>query len=139
MIHCRYGCKMRHDNPGEFEVDPSGTYTFIQPTADHVSSSLLPSLPLPPPPFLSPGLFLSLPPSLPLSLSFFLSLSPLPSNFLGCPMIIKLGCRSEHENDCEYAPVQCPNSSKCAVVQKKDLSDHLKECRHVRCPHYRYK
>ncbi len=27
LIHCRYGCKMRHDNPGEFEVDPSGTCT----------------------------------------------------------------------------------------------------------------
>ena len=97
---------MRHDNPGEFEVDPSGTYMYTY--------------------------------SLQQTMLLHVSLSP-PSNFLGCPMIIKLGCRSEHENDCEYAPVQCPNSSKCAVVQKKDLSDHLKECRHVRCPHYRYK
>ncbi len=28
LIHCRYGCKMRHDNRGEFEVDPSGTCTL---------------------------------------------------------------------------------------------------------------
>ena len=25
----------------------------------------------------------------------------------------------DHEKDCEYAPVRCPNSSKCPVVMKK--------------------
>lgn len=56
----------------------------------------------------------------------------------GCSMIIKLGCREEHEKECEYAPVQCPNSSKCPVVLKKELPEHLKTCQHVRCPHLRY-
>ena len=54
-------------------------------------------------------------------------------------MIIKLGGREEHEKDCEYAPVQCPNSSNCSVVLKKDLTEHLLNCKHVRCPHHRYK
>jgi len=54
-------------------------------------------------------------------------------------MIIKLGVRGEHERDCEYAPIQCPNSSKCSVILKKDLVEHLKICNHVRCPHHRYK
>lgn len=57
----------------------------------------------------------------------------------GCPMIIKLGSRAEHEKDCEYCPVQCPNSSNCSVVLKKDLAEHLLNCKHVRCPHHRYK
>jgi E3 ubiquitin-protein ligase TRAF7 len=56
----------------------------------------------------------------------------------GCPMIIKLGCREDHEKECEYAPVRCPNSSKCPVVLKKSLGDHLLVCTHVRCPHHRY-
>jgi len=55
----------------------------------------------------------------------------------GCPMIIKLGSREEHEKDCEYAPVQCPNSSSCSVV-KKDLPKHLLSCK-LRCPHHCYK
>lgn len=56
----------------------------------------------------------------------------------GCPMVIKLGGRQEHEKDCEYAPLQCPNSSSCSVVLKKDMADHLLTCQHVRCPHHRY-
>ena len=58
---------------------------------------------------------------------------------VGCPIVMKLGVRDEHERDCEYAPIQCPNSSKCSIVLKKDLSEHLKNCNCVRCPHHRYK
>eukprot|EP00731_Ephydatia_muelleri_P029360 Em0020g1004a len=56
----------------------------------------------------------------------------------GCPMIIKLALRQEHETKCEYAPVPCPNSSLCPFVLAKDLEEHMKRCKHVRCPHARY-
>lgn len=56
----------------------------------------------------------------------------------GCSVIIKLGCRYEHENECEYAPVKCPNSSLCPPVIKKYLPEHLKTCQHARCPHHRF-
>ncbi|XP_064406135.1 E3 ubiquitin-protein ligase TRAF7-like [Halichondria panicea] len=56
----------------------------------------------------------------------------------GCPMLIKLSVRSDHEKDCQYAPVGCPNSSKCPLLLKKDLPDHLKQCGNVRCPHLKY-
>ena len=54
-------------------------------------------------------------------------------------MLIKLSCRGDHEKECGYAPVQCPNSFKCSVVLKKDLPEHLKQCSRVRCPHLKYK
>ncbi|XP_065899712.1 E3 ubiquitin-protein ligase TRAF7-like isoform X1 [Dysidea avara] len=56
----------------------------------------------------------------------------------GCPMIIKLANRHEHEEKCDYTPVQCPNSSKCPVLLKKDLMEHLAQCYRVRCPHSKY-
>ncbi|XP_019850390.1 PREDICTED: E3 ubiquitin-protein ligase TRAF7-like [Amphimedon queenslandica] len=57
---------------------------------------------------------------------------------LGCPMILKLANRDEHEKECDYAPVKCPNSSLCPPILKRDLNDHLRSCRHVRCPHHRF-
>ncbi len=112
--------------------------------------SLHPSLSLSTPssisPFILPSLSPLLPPSLPSSFPLSPPLHPFPpslplhpSSLSGCPMIIKLGGREEHEKDCEYAPVQCPNSSNCSVVLKKDLTEHLLKCKHVRCPHHRYK
>ncbi|XP_065899711.1 E3 ubiquitin-protein ligase TRAF7-like [Dysidea avara] len=56
----------------------------------------------------------------------------------GCPVIIKLANRHEHEEKCDYTPVQCPNSSKCPVLLKKDLQEHLTKCYRVRCPHKKY-
>ncbi|XP_064610459.1 LOW QUALITY PROTEIN: E3 ubiquitin-protein ligase TRAF7-like [Liolophura sinensis] len=55
-----------------------------------------------------------------------------------CPMTVKIRNRREHEGECDYAPVQCPNDSECPPLLKKDLEDHLKSCNSARCPYYKY-
>lgn len=56
----------------------------------------------------------------------------------GCPVTVTINARRQHESDCEYAPVYCPNNSNCPPLLKKELADHLKICNHVRCPHSKY-
>lgn len=56
----------------------------------------------------------------------------------GCPAKIKMSEKIEHEEQCQYAPVRCPNSSICQLMTKMDLKDHLDQCQHARCPHSKY-
>ncbi|CAI8055946.1 E3 ubiquitin-protein ligase TRAF7 [Geodia barretti] len=56
----------------------------------------------------------------------------------GCPAKIKLGKRGEHEKECGYAPVYCPNSSVCGKMLRSELDEHRKTCQYQRCPHYKY-
>jgi len=56
----------------------------------------------------------------------------------GCPVTIKLSKRKEHEMNCKYAPVVCPNSSLCPMLIKMELDSHLSHCKHARCPHSRF-
>eukprot|EP00039_Didymoeca_costata_P029354 m.24312 g.24312 ORF g.24312 m.24312 type:complete len:699 (-) comp7595_c0_seq1:214-2310(-) len=55
----------------------------------------------------------------------------------GCKAIIPLGDRLEHEKDCEFQPVRCPNSVKCGPLIKRDLDNHLTICDQYKCPHER--
>lgn len=59
-------------------------------------------------------------------------------NAAGCPTKIKLNLRHEHEQSCQYAPMQCPNSSLCAAILKMSLDDHLQHCEHIKCMHVKY-
>lgn len=56
----------------------------------------------------------------------------------GCPFTMKLNSRHNHENDCEFASVECPNSSLCGRVTRKNLDEHLKKCSNTTCPHLKY-
>ncbi|CAH1794412.1 unnamed protein product [Owenia fusiformis] len=56
----------------------------------------------------------------------------------GCPGTCKLNSRKDHEDNCDYAPVQCPNNPHCPILIKKDLNDHIKSCNHVKCPHHKH-
>jgi E3 ubiquitin-protein ligase TRAF7 len=56
----------------------------------------------------------------------------------GCPVKVKLGKRQEHEADCGFAPVYCPNSSLCGKMLRTEYQTHIKTCRYQRCPHYKY-
>ncbi|XP_005096532.1 E3 ubiquitin-protein ligase TRAF7 isoform X2 [Aplysia californica] len=55
-----------------------------------------------------------------------------------CPVTVKLHTRKDHELDCDYMPVECPNNAGCPLLLKKDLEDHLRSCNNVNCPHQRY-
>ncbi|KAL5017981.1 hypothetical protein ScPMuIL_003703 [Solemya velum] len=55
-----------------------------------------------------------------------------------CPMTVRLAFRQEHEDDCDYMPVQCPNNAGCPPLLRKELEDHLKSCNHVHCPHRKF-
>ncbi|XP_046580638.1 LOW QUALITY PROTEIN: E3 ubiquitin-protein ligase TRAF7-like [Haliotis rubra] len=55
-----------------------------------------------------------------------------------CPVTVKINTRSDHEADCDYMPVECPNAAGCPPLLKKDLEDHLRSCNNVRCPHQKY-
>ncbi|KAL5484120.1 hypothetical protein EMCRGX_G020568 [Ephydatia muelleri] len=78
-IHCQYGCKLKQDDSGQYEIDPEG-----------------------------------------------------------CPITVKLGSRHKHETECEFASVECPNSSVCGRVMRKCLDEHLKNCNNTACPHLKY-
>ncbi|XP_050403849.1 E3 ubiquitin-protein ligase TRAF7 [Patella vulgata] len=55
-----------------------------------------------------------------------------------CPVTMKMLNRNEHENDCDYKPVECPNRAGCPKLLKKDLEDHLRSCNNVRCSNKKY-
>ncbi|XP_052771409.1 E3 ubiquitin-protein ligase TRAF7-like isoform X2 [Mya arenaria] len=55
-----------------------------------------------------------------------------------CPAIVKLANRREHEEECDYMPVDCPNNAGCPPLLKKELEDHLRHCSNVRCPHQKF-
>ncbi|KAL4230818.1 E3 ubiquitin-protein ligase traf7 [Mactra antiquata] len=56
----------------------------------------------------------------------------------GCPETIKLSSRSEHEEDCDFMLVECPNNAGCPPLLKKDFVLHMSQCNNVRCPYQKY-
>ncbi|BFZ17892.1 hypothetical protein BsWGS_20930 [Bradybaena similaris] len=55
-----------------------------------------------------------------------------------CPATFKISCRREHESDCDYMTVECPNNNNCPALLKKDLEDHLRMCNNVHCPYKKF-
>ncbi|XP_059145102.1 E3 ubiquitin-protein ligase TRAF7-like isoform X2 [Physella acuta] len=55
-----------------------------------------------------------------------------------CPMKLRMSQRKDHESDCDFMPVECPNNAGCPQLLKKDLDDHLRSCNHVNCPYKKY-
>nr|XP_054763208.1 E3 ubiquitin-protein ligase TRAF7-like isoform X2 [Lytechinus pictus] len=56
----------------------------------------------------------------------------------GCPFTIRISDRKEHESQCGYAPVRCPNNPDCPLVLKMNLESHLFNCNLCKCDHQRY-
>ncbi|XP_041473085.1 E3 ubiquitin-protein ligase TRAF7-like [Lytechinus variegatus] len=56
----------------------------------------------------------------------------------GCPFTIRISDRKEHESQCGYAPVRCPNNPDCPLVLKMNLESHLLNCNLCKCDHQRY-
>ncbi|KAK2184415.1 hypothetical protein NP493_264g02015 [Ridgeia piscesae] len=63
---------------------------------------------------------------------------PFEVNPTGCPLTVRLSAKRAHEEDCQYAPTRCPNNPACPVLKKRDLEEHLKLCKHAKCPHHKY-
>ena len=59
-------------------------------------------------------------------------------NSHGCPRILRLISRIEHEEECEFQPVHCPNNPQCPILLKKDVEEHLLSCDNAKCPHHKY-
>ncbi|KAK7003570.1 E3 ubiquitin-protein ligase TRAF7-like isoform X1, partial [Biomphalaria glabrata] len=55
-----------------------------------------------------------------------------------CPSTFRMNQRRDHENDCDYMPIDCPNNAGCPPLLKKDLEDHLRSCNNVHCPNKKY-
>lgn len=55
-----------------------------------------------------------------------------------CPTTVKLSARKEHEQECEYSTVPCPNNPSCPQMLRRDLSNHLSHCDHALCPQHKY-
>ncbi|XP_062620019.1 E3 ubiquitin-protein ligase TRAF7-like [Saccostrea cucullata] len=55
-----------------------------------------------------------------------------------CQATVKVSCRLEHEDTCDYMMVDCPNHTGCPQLLRKDLEDHIKFCSNVRCPHFKH-
>ena len=52
----------------------------------------------------------------------------------GCPQTICIGKRKEHEDNCQFALVECPIAgSACGPMRKRDLDGHMKLCSNVPC------
>ena len=53
----------------------------------------------------------------------------------GCPEIISISHRDEHEDVCQYAWMPCPNNSNfCGNFRRKDMDEHLRTCKRYQCP-----
>ncbi|XP_025081950.1 E3 ubiquitin-protein ligase TRAF7-like [Pomacea canaliculata] len=55
-----------------------------------------------------------------------------------CQATIKLCARREHEETCDFMPLECPNNTGCPPILRKDFEDHLRVCNNVRCPYQKY-
>ena len=54
----------------------------------------------------------------------------------GCPAVIKLGERHEHEATCDYAPTTCRyGGGACGQIRLRDMPEHLKVCANIPCVH----
>ncbi|XP_074645437.1 E3 ubiquitin-protein ligase TRAF7-like isoform X2 [Tubulanus polymorphus] len=51
----------------------------------------------------------------------------------GCPEKVSFGLRQQHEDDCSYGAVVCPNSAECGTFKKSNLSAHLEICTNFFC------
>ncbi|KAK7492789.1 hypothetical protein BaRGS_00015927 [Batillaria attramentaria] len=49
-----------------------------------------------------------------------------------CQATVKLSSRREHEETCDFMPMECPNNTGCASILRKDFEDHLRVCNNVR-------
>ncbi|XP_022110487.1 E3 ubiquitin-protein ligase TRAF7-like isoform X2 [Acanthaster planci] len=55
----------------------------------------------------------------------------------GCPELIRLSQKAEHEASCPYSSLQCPNSPECGTLLRLDLEEHVVTvCPFVKCHHY---
>ncbi|CAG2246921.1 RFWD1 [Mytilus edulis] len=54
----------------------------------------------------------------------------------GCQEKIQIGKRSEHESQCSFAPLPCPNSEvHCGRFRKSELESHTEVCPYLPCSH----
>ena len=54
----------------------------------------------------------------------------------GCPEVLKLGGREEHERSCGYAHVKCPlGGEECGTIRTRELETHVMSCRNIPCPY----
>ncbi|XP_019849787.1 PREDICTED: E3 ubiquitin-protein ligase TRAF7-like [Amphimedon queenslandica] len=56
----------------------------------------------------------------------------------GCQAVIKISEKHEHEENCEFKPISCPNDEECPKMFRKELEQHLQMCQNVKCPHHKY-
>ncbi|XP_038067895.1 E3 ubiquitin-protein ligase TRAF7-like isoform X2 [Patiria miniata] len=55
----------------------------------------------------------------------------------GCPELVHLSQKAEHESSCPYSSLACPNSPECGVIQRLHLEDHfLSVCPYVKCRYH---
>ena len=54
----------------------------------------------------------------------------------GCPVVHSLGLAEQHEGQCQYAKLQCPNAGCTVVLNRQALDEHRQQCplRRLRCP-----
>lgn len=52
----------------------------------------------------------------------------------GCPEQLKLGSRSQHELECNFAFCRCPQCPDLPPFRKLALIEHLQTCNRTRCP-----
>ncbi|XP_071091952.1 E3 ubiquitin-protein ligase TRAF7-like isoform X1 [Haliotis cracherodii] len=53
----------------------------------------------------------------------------------GCTEKIQFGKRQEHETDCLFAIVRCPNAEECGTFRRSELQRHLQQCTFTPCIH----
>ncbi|XP_003383841.1 PREDICTED: E3 ubiquitin-protein ligase TRAF7-like [Amphimedon queenslandica] len=54
----------------------------------------------------------------------------------GCPEVLKLGSREEHERSCTYAHVRCPlGGEECGIIRTRELDEHVLSCPNIPCPY----
>lgn len=59
-------------------------------------------------------------------------------NLEGCKEAIRINNRRDHEENCGFRPVKCPNNPTCPPLLAMDLEAHIGICEHVSCPHLKY-
>lgn len=56
----------------------------------------------------------------------------------GCTSVIKICEKQQHELECGYCTISCPNNTQCGSMLKNKLQDHLKTCEFIPCPHLKH-
>lgn len=54
----------------------------------------------------------------------------------GCPEVVALGNRDEHESSCPFNVTPCPNSERCGKFRPSDLERHMGVCVYTPCPNF---